>query len=68
FLVTKFKDITDKIIPFFDRYPRPGGGVKDFEDFKRVAKLMENKAHLTKEGLSQIYSIKSKMNFKRDSD
>lgn len=45
-----------------------GGGVKDFEDFKRVAKLMENKAHLTKEGLSQIYSIKSKMNFKRDSD
>lgn len=31
-------------------------GVKDFEDFKRVTKLMENKAHLTKEGLSQIHS------------
>lgn len=69
FVVTKFKDITEKIIPFrasLDKYPLQG--VKDFEDFKRVTKLMENKAHLTKEGLSQIHSIKSKMNFKRDSD
>jgi hypothetical protein len=44
FVVTKFKDITEKIIPFFDKYPLQGVKVKDFEDFKRVTKLMENKA------------------------
>jgi hypothetical protein len=65
-IVTKFKDVSEKIIPFFDKYPLQA--VKDFEDFKRVTKLMENKAHLTKEGLSQIHSIKSKMNFQRDSN
>nr|YP_010218686.1 LAGLIDADG endonuclease [Morchella brunnea]UBU98531.1 LAGLIDADG endonuclease [Morchella brunnea] len=44
FVVTKFKDITEKIIPFFVKYPLQGVKVKDFEDFKRVTKLMENKA------------------------
>ena len=46
------------------------GGAKalDFSDFKRVAELMENKAHLTEQGLSQIRSIKSKMNHLRDFD
>lgn len=32
-----FADITDKIIPFFTKYPIEGVKVKDFEDFKRVA-------------------------------
>jgi hypothetical protein len=31
---------------------------KDFEDFCKVAKLMQNKAHLTEEGLNQIRQIK----------
>ena len=91
-VVKKFADITDKIIPFFDKYPlflygsyasikgpHPpphtcvgwglGEGAKalEFSDFKRVANLMQNKAHLTEEGLAQIRSIKSGMNFSRNS-
>ncbi len=68
FVVTKFDDIINKIIPFFDKYPIQGLKILDFSDFKSVVKLMDNKAHLTKEGLSKIRSIKSKMNFQRDSD
>jgi hypothetical protein len=68
FVVTKFNDITEKLIPFLDKYSVQGVKVKDFEDFKKVANLMSNKAHLTEEGLSQIRTIKSNMNFQRDSE
>ena len=65
YVVTKFKDITDKVIPFFDKYPIQGLKTFDFLDFKRVAGLMQNKVHLTKEGLHEIRFIKSKMNYCR---
>lgn len=68
FVVSNLSDVTGKIIPFFDKYPIGGAKALDFEDFKRVAELMENKAHLTEQGLSQIRSIKSKMNHLRDFD
>jgi len=62
FVVSKLSDITKKIIPFFDKYPIIGSKSKDFADFKRVSKLIENKAHLTAEGLDQIKKIKARMN------
>jgi hypothetical protein len=65
FTVTKISDITDKIIPFFDRYPLFGAKAKDFEDFKEASVHIKSKAHLTKEGLDKILLIKSRMNFKR---
>jgi imidazole glycerol phosphate synthase subunit HisF len=61
-MVTSFKDITEKVIPFLDKYPIQGTKILDFLDFKRVADLMNNKAHLSKEGLDEIRFIKSKMN------
>ena len=62
FLVAKFKDLTDIIIPFFDKYPIIGVKFKDFYDFKRAAELMKNGAHLTSEGLEKIREIKIGMN------
>lgn len=62
FVVSKLSDITKKIIPFFDKYPIIGSKSKDFADFKLVSKLIENKAHLTAEGLDQIKKIKERMN------
>lgn len=59
FKVTKFLDIKNKIIPFFQKYPILGIKSKDFKNFCRVAELMENKFHLTEEGLNQIYTIKA---------
>jgi len=61
-IVTKLSDIIEKIIHFFNKYPIIGAKAKDFEDFKRVAELMKNGAHLTSEGLDQIRLIKAGMN------
>lgn len=67
FIVTKFSDITDKIIPFFDKYHILGVKSQDYVDFKRVVVLMKTKGHLTTEGLEQIKQIKSGMNRGRSS-
>ena len=37
FQVTKFSDIIEKIIPFFDKYPILGIKSQDYSDFKLVA-------------------------------
>lgn len=65
FVVTKLTDITDKLIPLFNKYPLQGTKRLDYADFVKIAELMKNKAHLTKEGLDQIRQIKAGMNRKR---
>ncbi len=60
--VEKFSDIQTKIIPFFNKYQIQGVKYLDYLDFGQTAELIENKAHLTTEGLSQIKEIKSGMN------
>jgi hypothetical protein len=65
FKVTSYSDISEKIIPFFNKYPVLGVKSKDFEDFKKVANLMEKRLHLTPEGLDQIKKRKLGMNRKR---
>lgn len=62
YVVQRLSDLTENIIPFFDKYSLQGVKVKDFEDFKKVSKLMKSRAHLTKEGLEEIRKIKSGMN------
>lgn len=62
FRVTKFKDIAETVVPFFDNYPILGSKLQDFLDFKCVVKLMASKSHLTPEGLNEIKKIKSRMN------
>jgi hypothetical protein len=65
FVTYKFSDILDKIIPFFQNYPLQGIKSKDYNDFCEIAKLMENKSHLTLDGLKKIKSLKSGMNRER---
>jgi len=65
-VVTKFKDIEEKIIPFFDKHPILGEKAKDFHDFKQVAEIMKDKGHLTARGFDQIRKIKSGMNRGRE--
>ena len=50
FKVTNFTNI----VPFFIKYPLKGNKSLDFTDFGEVVRLMENKSHLTKEGLDKI--------------
>ena len=62
FLVIKFSDQTEIIIPFFQKYPIIGVKCKDFEDFSKVAELMKSGAHLTPDGLENVRKIKAGMN------
>ena len=65
FTITKFSNITDKVIPFFNKYSIIGVKLLDYLDWCKVVKLMENKSHLTKEGLEKIRGIKNGMNKSR---
>ena len=56
FTINRFSNLIDKIIPFFDRYPLHGLKSMDFQDFYKVSKIMEDKSHLTPEGLKKIRS------------
>jgi hypothetical protein len=60
--VKKFSDLTDKIIPIFQKYPILGVKAQDYKDFCEVANIMKEKGHLTIEGLNQIKKIKAGMN------
>ncbi len=54
FQVTKYSDIQDIIIPFFNEYPIQGQKSLDFYDFVKVVNMLKNKEHLTSEGFSKI--------------
>jgi hypothetical protein len=62
YVVTNFNDITNIIIPFFDKYPIHGIKSLDFIDFKKIATLIKEKDHLNIEGIEKIMSLKSNMN------
>lgn len=65
FTVSKFKDIDQKIIPFFKHFPLVGSKLLNFEDFCKAADIIRSKGHLTKEGLDTLKEIKAGMNTKR---
>lgn len=65
FVVYKFSDILEKVIPLFESNPILGVKSLDFNDFCKVSKLIENKLHLTNKGLHEIINIKKGMNIGR---
>jgi LAGLIDADG endonuclease len=65
FVVYKFSDITEKIIPFFKKYPLRTVKLLNFDDFIKVSDLMKEGSHLTKEGIEKISLIKKGMNVGR---
>lgn len=58
--VTKLNDLTDKILPFFERFPLQGFKYSDYLIFVELVKLMKEKAHLTDEGLVKIIELKAR--------
>ena len=56
--VGSLKDLNDKIIPHFDKYPLISKKQADFILFKKIINLMNHKEHLTLEGLQKILRIK----------
>ncbi|GAA5137731.1 hypothetical protein GCM10023339_78190 [Alloalcanivorax gelatiniphagus] len=52
----------NKLILHFDKYPLLTQKAADFLLFKQAVKLVNDKAHLTVEGLNRIVNIKASMN------
>lgn len=52
----------NKLILYLDKYPLLTQKAADFLLFKQAVKFVNNKAHLTVEGLNQIVNIKASMN------
>ncbi len=64
YCVRSMKELSEVIIPFFQRYPLQTGKRKDFELFVKVIGLMQERKHLTQDGFKKIVQIKSQTNRK----
>lgn len=56
--VSNFKDIWEKIIPFFETYPLQAKKRRSFEKFRQVAEWIKAKEHLTSEGIIKIQALR----------
>ena len=64
--ISKFSDIDNIIIPFFNQYPILGMKSLDFIDFKKACHILKTKKHLNSPSIfNKIIKIKSGMNLNR---
>ncbi len=68
FVVSKITDLTEKILPFFDKYPFLGSKGHDFAEFKKASLLVFNKVHLTQSGLDMIRKIRTDNNWGKETN
>ena len=59
--VIKLQDL-NRIVSLFNKYPIAGIKHLDYLDFVKALELLNNKSHLTKEGLNQLHTLKDNMN------
>jgi hypothetical protein len=65
YTVSSQKDILDKIIPFFLKYPlQASSKLKNFKLFCKIAKLVRKGEHLNEFGIEKIRLLKLQMNKK----
>lgn len=62
FRVSSQKEISDQIIPHFDKYPLKTNKLADYLLFKKLVRLLINKEHLTIEGLNKAVGFKASVN------
>jgi hypothetical protein len=60
--VRNLDEITKVIIPHFENYPLITKKQSDFLLFKEIVKIMDNREHLTEDGLIKIISLKASLN------
>lgn len=60
--VSGMKDIFEKIIPFFRKYPLLGKKRYSFELFCQAGEIFKNKRHLTQKGIEELIKIRKMMN------
>ena len=65
YCVRAIKDLREIIVPFFQENPLRTAKRKDFEIFKAAIQLMSENAHLSKEGIERLKTLKSSKNPQR---
>jgi hypothetical protein len=66
--VSKFGDLRDVIVPFFERYPLRNAKRDNFAKFAEVIGLIDQRRHLTVPGLIEIAGIAQTMNFRKPAE
>jgi len=61
FHVVKLQDL-NTILTLFNKYPIEGIKYLDYLDFVKAVELLNNKAHLTEDGLKELKTLKDNMN------
>src|SRR3989344_2423334 len=56
------RDLMNKIIPPFERYPLISAKQNDFELFKRICKVVDGKTHLSRDGFLRVINLAYQMN------
>lgn len=60
--ISKIKDLTNVIIPHFNTYKLVGNKKLNYLIWSQIISLINNKTHLTSEGLNLIKSLKDQLN------
>ncbi len=68
YCVGRFADLRDVIVPFFQEHQLRTSKQDNFEKFKLVLRLMEERKHLTVDGLLEIAKIAETMNHRKPSE
>ena len=57
--ISNFRDISEKVIPFFKKYPLQAKKSESFDKFCQAAEIIKRKDHLTIEGIERIQDLKT---------
>lgn len=63
YTVSAHRDIIEKLIPFFEKYPlQSASKMENFLIFRKIASIVAKKQHLKLSGIKKIQALKSVMN------
>ena len=62
YVVRDRKDLLQKVIPFFEKFPLQTEKRKDFGSFRIIVQMMKINQHLTKKGFEKIVQLAFSMN------
>ncbi len=61
FKIMRTRDLTDRLIPFLDRYPLQAKKRESYKRFREIVSIIRQKKHLTNEGYERIQIIRNEM-------
>jgi hypothetical protein len=62
FRTSNFRDIYERVIPFFKRYPLFGMKERNFKIFCEAAEIIRRDEHKTSEGVKKLLALRSQIN------